>query len=253
MIKQRNPSIISGISGFTLIELSIVMVIIGLIVSGILVGNAVIKQAVLRKQITQINRIEAGIQNFRTKYACLPGDCADPTVIDGYIRDAVTYVGDGNGFLPQTWNANENTGFWVHLNASRMINDALVTNAAPTVGNIITPMMSSNAQGAINAYGSITYAQNVLEFDTIATTPAGALNFEQIKYIDKKLDDGIAASGNVRSTGYGSGATTVYAAVPSFPLLVSNKNGDDQCITGGIYSGTATNKECNMVYILGNN
>ena len=44
-----------------------------------------------------------------------------------------------------------------------------------------------------------------------------------------------------------------YRHQASVHLVVSNKNGDDQCITGGIYSGTATNKECNMVYILGNN
>lgn len=43
-------------SGFTLIELSIVLVIIGLIVGGVLVGRDLIKAAEVRAQVSQIEK-----------------------------------------------------------------------------------------------------------------------------------------------------------------------------------------------------
>ncbi len=42
--------------GFTLIELSIVLVIIGLIIGGVLVGKDLIKAAEIRATISQINK-----------------------------------------------------------------------------------------------------------------------------------------------------------------------------------------------------
>lgn len=247
VIQQRKKAIL----GFTLMELSIVLVIIGLVIGGSILGNAIVEQARMRKQITQIDKIEAGIRNFRIKYDCLPGDCLDPTIINGYISGGVTYTGNGDGFLDATaWNSNENTGFWIHLTASNMIDDALVTNTVPTAGNIITPEAVVKKQSVINAYGNIATAQNILEFDT--TSVSGVFNSVQILGLDTKMDDGIAASGNIRPTGYGTGTTTVYATAPVFPLSSSNNSGATQCISAGAYSALAAIDACNMVYILGN-
>ena len=61
-------------SGFTLVELSIVLVIIGLIAGGVLVGRDLIEAAAIRQQITQVERFKTAVQTFRTKYNGLPGD-----------------------------------------------------------------------------------------------------------------------------------------------------------------------------------
>ena len=45
-------------SGFTLIELSIVLVIIGLIIGGILVGRDLINASAIRAQISQIDKYQ---------------------------------------------------------------------------------------------------------------------------------------------------------------------------------------------------
>ena len=61
-------------AGFTLIEMSIVLVIIGLITGGVLVGRDLIEAAKIRAQITQVERFKTAVQTFRTKYNGLPGD-----------------------------------------------------------------------------------------------------------------------------------------------------------------------------------
>lgn len=65
--------------GFTLIEISIVLVIIGLIVGGILVGQTLIKAAQNRTIIREKDQIETAVMTFRDKYGGLPGDLPNAT------------------------------------------------------------------------------------------------------------------------------------------------------------------------------
>jgi prepilin-type N-terminal cleavage/methylation domain-containing protein len=63
-------------AGFTLIELSIVLVIIGLVVGGVLVGRDLICAAELRAQISQIEKYNTAVNTFYGKYGGLPGPLA---------------------------------------------------------------------------------------------------------------------------------------------------------------------------------
>lgn len=87
--------------GFTLIELSIVLVIIGLIVGGILVGRDLVRSAELRAAISNISGISTAIHSFQIKYNCLPGDCPNATDYFGYdstcYDDLVSHTGTCNG------------------------------------------------------------------------------------------------------------------------------------------------------------
>src|SRR5665213_3036991 len=90
-------------TGFTLIELSIVLVIIGLIVGGILVGQDLIKAAEVRAQISQIEKYDQAVNTFRAKFNAIPGDMAVATASQfGFTNTNCTGgVGmrDGNGLL----------------------------------------------------------------------------------------------------------------------------------------------------------
>lgn len=88
--------------GFTLIELSIVLVIIGLIVSGVLVGQDLIRTAGVRAQVTQIEQYNTAVNTFRGKYDCLPGDCEKATTFFGTSWPGWALSnqnGDGNGLI----------------------------------------------------------------------------------------------------------------------------------------------------------
>ncbi len=228
--------------GFTMIELSIVIVILALLAGSIIGGVNFMQTAKLRKQIGQIQNIEAGVSNFRNRYSCFPGDCADPTILAGY-----TYSGDGNGFLSDSWNGNENKGFWLHLSLAEMLDSQLVAHGGLAALN--APLMALGG-GIVNATGSLRFAQNILLFaQSTTTTSSGVIFFEDILHIDDKIDDALPNSGIIRSIGYDD----VYASSP-FDLVVGlstdNYDGDDKCISAAAYSATATHSDCNMVYIL---
>jgi prepilin-type N-terminal cleavage/methylation domain-containing protein len=65
--------------GFSLVELSIVLVILGLLTGGILAGQSLIRAAELRSITTQFNQYVSATQSFRDKYMALPGDMPNAT------------------------------------------------------------------------------------------------------------------------------------------------------------------------------
>jgi prepilin-type N-terminal cleavage/methylation domain-containing protein len=97
--------------GFTLIEMSIVLVIIGLIVGGVLVGQELIRSATLKTVITDEQKYVTAVNTFRTKYNELPGDMVDATTYWGTDPNGcpqnVSYTapqtttcnGNGNGLI----------------------------------------------------------------------------------------------------------------------------------------------------------
>lgn len=84
-------------SGFTLVELSIVLVIIGLIVGAVFVGRDLIRSSEIMADIAEADRINAAISAFQTKYNCLPGDCINATHFFGAGPFGHNNNGNGDG------------------------------------------------------------------------------------------------------------------------------------------------------------
>jgi prepilin-type N-terminal cleavage/methylation domain-containing protein len=83
--------------GFTLVELSIVLVIIGLIIGGVLVGRDLIEASTIRAQITQIEKYNSEVNTFRSKYGGLPGDLPNPAASQFGFAARGTSPGEGDG------------------------------------------------------------------------------------------------------------------------------------------------------------
>lgn len=136
--------------GFTLVEMSIVLVIIGLIIGGVLVGRDLISAATIRAQISQIEKYQTAVNTFRSKYGYLPGDIPDPTATQYGFTPRGQYAGegDGNGLIEgnnqNVAGANSGTYFgmgetgvlWADLSTANLIDAGLNTateNSYPAI------------------------------------------------------------------------------------------------------------------------
>ncbi|PIR31733.1 MAG: hypothetical protein COV36_07155 [Alphaproteobacteria bacterium CG11_big_fil_rev_8_21_14_0_20_44_7] len=132
--------------GFTLVELSIVLVIIGLLIGGILVAQSMIETAKIQSFIRQIQQIDMAVSNFRVKYNYLPGDDPKHSAAgdgDGRIEDSAV---NAAGSSPSYYFNYEISNFWVHLQQ-----DGFLRNDYPT--------FSADASSGIDVGTHIPYAQ----------------------------------------------------------------------------------------------
>src|SRR5665213_3014409 len=137
--------------GFTLVEMSMVMVVIGLVAAGILVGRDLIRHAELVKLHSQYTGIVSAIQTFKTKYNCLPGDCANATDFFGTYNacgallfakdslDAGTCNGDGDGRIDAQATLYEMLTLWQQLASAGLISGAYTGGVSLQGGSIVLP------------------------------------------------------------------------------------------------------------------
>lgn len=164
--------------GFTLIELSIVLVIIGLIVGGVLVGQDMIKAAESRAMASRMESFVAAHNTFLLKYNCMPGDCKNASTLglgtsgDGNRRLAMTngqcYGNDyGYSSVLNTVGVRivgECQRYWVHLSNAELIPDKITDISSITyptkgsnVGIYLPELMKDKAYVMVFDYLGKTY------------------------------------------------------------------------------------------------
>lgn len=195
-------------SGFSLLELSIVLVIIGLIIAGVMGGNHLLQAAKLNKVIAEIKGYAEAIYNFKEKYHAWPGDMPNATSYWGTYNAGTNPKGtvNGNGNELIEGNATERIRAWQQLSLADMITGYYTGVDAGTPdheigvnvpGSVLegkhyflhtatTPHFGTTGQSL--QLGSTK--TNDLPWDA-ALTPADAYT------IDKKIDDGKPDSGQV--------------------------------------------------------
>jgi prepilin-type N-terminal cleavage/methylation domain-containing protein len=216
--------------GFTLIELSIVLVIIGLIVGGVLVGQNLINAAGVRATITQVEKFNTAANTFFGKYGYLPGDIpTGPAAQFGFAaRGAFPGQGDGNGLIQGQGNTaggalqgttqfGEPILFWMDLTSAGGQNLNLIEGNFSTPGYLNTGgganlallfptakigngnyfyVYSGGTTGSdsINYFG-MSVVTNINGGGNLSSNPG--LTVQQAYAIDTKMDDGLPQMGRV--------------------------------------------------------
>ncbi|MDP2370432.1 prepilin-type N-terminal cleavage/methylation domain-containing protein [Rhodoferax sp.] len=121
-------------TGFTLVEIAIVLVIIGLLLGGVLKGQEMIENAKIKSIVNDMKSVQAAYNAYIDRYKTIPGDDAALTMTNrGW---AGTAGGNGDGVLlvtgAQTFaNTGESPAFWRGLRASGLVaGDPLINTVA---------------------------------------------------------------------------------------------------------------------------
>lgn len=214
-------------NGFSLIELSIVLVILGLLAGGVMTGQALIRSSELRSVTTELTNYTTASNLFMQKYFALPGDMPDATAYWGQFPDGCpagvggigkqTCNGNGDGLVipPTAANlAGERYTFWQHLANAQMIAGQYTGRAGPagehdTLYGVNVPIAKLSGGGWSvlewsNVTGNAWYFDGnynrTLTFGRDGTTSGnniGIFTTEEAYNIDRKIDDGIPNMGTV--------------------------------------------------------
>jgi prepilin-type N-terminal cleavage/methylation domain-containing protein len=187
-------------SGFTLVEIAIVLVIIGLLLGGILKGQEMITQAKIKNVVSDFNGISAAQYAYQDRYRSLPGN--DAGAATRWPGPPPATAGTGNGTLAGTYNSpfgtpTEANYYWQHLRLSGFVSGAGTgaaslqqpTNAASGMIGVQT----GNGAGA----SAMAPSGGGGGFSGLIMCSAGLPDKIAIA-VDTQLDDGINASGTVR-------------------------------------------------------
>lgn len=170
-------------SGFTLVELAIVLVIIGLILGMAFKGKDLIDGAKVKSIAAQYNKVQAAFNIYFERYGAYPGDGCGVLA-----AGATTCAGAKNGLLN---NANEANAAMTLLQNTNLLSAADVQSPFGGPWRV-----TSSANTVLNAgVGNV----NFLSMATNGV-PQVTADARFVCALDRLIDDGINTSGNVRST-----------------------------------------------------
>jgi prepilin-type N-terminal cleavage/methylation domain-containing protein len=250
--------------GFTLLELSVVIVLIGLSVAAVVGGFTLVRQSKTRSIISDYNKYKIAASSFKLEYNSLMGDLANASAYG---------LGDnGNGDRIIHGRLSEIGYAWQHLKNAGLVSGAYNVgqsyypgNSPPTAfGKDIYPIFTSvprgnsswNNDNCIFTWGDAIYlkhtAMNLIAFgerDIGQGYPGQGYDCPQVGFLtvaeasglDKKIDDGLPDTG------------ILFVANTAWYNTDGNR-----CVDKGInqsqpvnYDYNETEKTCRLIFKLG--
>jgi len=225
-------------NGFTLLELSIVIVIIGLIVAGISAGQSLVRQAGLRSVSTDIANFQAAKNSFKLAYDAKPGDMDNAFDYWGTDCAATDVLCNGDGYNRVEHLSQEMFRAWQHLSLADIISGSY-TGTSDGIYSVIAGLNAPASDIGTGAY-SMWYSTSAPPWDYIGDMmvlgaqitsggPDNALfTVAEMQSLDSKTDDGDVYSGRI----FGQDGNDVAA---------------NSCVTvGNAYNLAATGVVCKM-------
>ena len=207
-------------SGFTLVEIAIVLVIIGLLLGGVLKGQELITQAKIKNVANDLNGMAAAIYGYQDRYKRFPGDdngaaarWTSPAAANGNGDGRVGAAGVKTILNCAAEAPPENCQFWQHLRLAGFIGGDAASLLSPqnATGGVLQVQ-----DGALGLSGLVVCSTN--------------LSGKIANAIDAQFDDGKPVTGQVRGTdkpdaidtalgtdvGYKDDGSTVYVVCKPF-------------------------------------
>ncbi|MDR1162345.1 MAG: prepilin-type N-terminal cleavage/methylation domain-containing protein [Candidatus Accumulibacter sp.] len=190
------------LSGFTLIEVSIVLVILGLLLGGVLKGQELITNARLKNLAMDFRNVSRIVHAYQDKYRAIPGDDAGAVLHLGtgstVVSGALSAV--GNGVLDGNWwdeagllQTSETVAFWEHVRRANLVQGPL-----PIANDVDLPSNADGGRIGIES-GAPASAYIAGMSGNFVVCSANILG-KYAKHLDATMDDGNPFTGAVRAT-----------------------------------------------------
>ena len=203
--------------GFTLVEISIVMIIIGLLIGGTFGGMKLIENMQVNKAVQDLKAFESSALTFKDTFGRLPGDIVNPSVrLPNCTTAPCSTTGNGNrNFDVGVWNeavaaTQERFTFWHHLQAADLLTAGVKNTTdlnfgegqpeAPTGGGYrISAHNGPFHLATSHLYAGAMVLLGASDSALIVGGTQFVSNCNQMSSIDRKIDDGLAYNGNATS------------------------------------------------------
>ena len=259
--------------GFTLVELSIVIIIIGLLIAGIATGTSMLKQATINSVITDMQLYQTAYNNFLLRYRAVPGDFKDAFAHWGTTcaDTAEACNGNGNNVLEPDWyGPEEGVKAWKHLALANMVSGVVVKRQGQKSnvhGEIGVHIPASKVRGAgyllQGGWSSPSSTQNdgtnpwndnitnaifiiIPNSDNLYVLGGAALTPQDTFSIDKKIDDGTVSvfAGTQFLTGAATGRFRATDGASAQDNCATTNTADNSGVTLNNYNSAVTTVSC---------
>jgi len=195
-------------SGFTLIEIAIVLVIIGLLLGGILKGQELINSARVKNLAADFRNVPVFIYGYQDKFKALPGDDPAASTHMTGATNATTGGTTGNGIIEGAWDSATKTEesylFWQHVRLAGL---------APGSTDINTPAVYLPS----NALGGRIGIQSAKPFTSMNSGTyficSAGISGKFAKQLDSQLDDGVTNTGSMQAGATADGTAAADGAL----------------------------------------
>lgn len=201
-------------TGFTLVEIAIVLIIVGLMLGGVMKGQELVDNAKVKNLTADFRNVPIYLYTYQDKFKSLPGDDAGvdahlgaklcPSGCKATSSDAV----QGNGVIEGVWNSmtktDESFRFWQHVRLA-----GLMTGPTDVNDPDYLPRNAVGGQIGITA-GSASPIATLRGNQVVCSR--GILG-KFVKQIDIVLDDGNPATGTMQAMP--NAAATATAGIPA--------------------------------------
>ena len=202
-------------SGFTLVEIAIVLVIIGLLLGGILKGQELINSAKVKNLANDFRVIPTYIYAYQDKFKSLPGDdSAVATHITGGTQATTPAGAQGNGVINGNWNSttqsDESFLFWQHVRLANL--------ASGPTGLTDSQYIPKNALGGdIGVSSAGTALVQVAGMSGTYQVCSKGILGKFVKQLDVQMDDGQPCTGSLRAVAEGAALNATPVKAPGAP------------------------------------
>ena len=207
-------------TGFTLIEIAIVLVIIGLLLGGVLKGQELITSARVRNLISQQDGVKAAFFGFQDRFRAFPGDYTGAVANIPNISTAACNggVGNGNGRIEA---GDEARLAWEHMSKAGFIAGTYTCAAADSATTTPVNPYGIYLQVVYDGiYGSGTAATPSAQRHNVKT--GAQIPVELISEMDRKIDDGLPNTGGFQFSRFqGNGASAPTDGSATAPACTS--------------------------------